>query len=78
MTGPIVTPDALPTQTATARFLVEEKPAHDVMEVTGNPPTLPEACAALALEDCSPSGPHGRPGPRADCNPHGAHDNRPE
>ena len=28
MTGHIVTPDALPTQTATARFVVEGKHAH--------------------------------------------------
>ena len=78
MTGHIVTPDALPTQTATARFLVEEKPAHDVMEVKRNHPTLQEACAALALEDFSPSGPHGRSGPRAARNAHSAHDDRPE
>ena len=78
MTGHIVTTDALHTQTATARFLVEEKPAHYVMEVKGNQPTLQEACAALGLEDFSPSGPHGRSGPRAARTADGAHDDRPE
>ena len=66
ITGPIVTPDALPTQTATARFLVEEKHAHDVMAVKGNQPRVQEACAALEPADFSPSGPHGRSRPRAD------------
>ncbi len=78
ITGHIVTPDALPTQTATARFLVEEKPAHEVMEVKGNQPHVQDAGAALALEEFSPSGPNGRPTPRADRNPPGAHDDRPE
>ena len=78
ITGHIVTPDALHTPTATARFLVEEKPAHYVMEVKGNQRTLQDACAALALADCSPSGPNDRSGPRPDRTADGAHDDRPE
>ncbi len=72
ITGPLVTPDGLPTQTATARFLVEEKHAHYVMEVKGNHPRVQAACAALEPADCSPSGPHGRSGPRADRTADGA------
>ncbi len=78
ITGHIVTTDALHTQTATARFLVEEKHAHYVMEVKGNQRTLQDACAALELADFSPSGPNDRSGSRPDRTADGAHDDRPE
>lgn len=76
--GQIVTVDALHTQKDTARYLVQEKQAHYVMEVKGNQPTLQEAIEALDLEDFSPSGPNGRSRPRPDRNAHRAHDDRPE
>lgn len=58
--GAIVTVDALHTQVETARYLVDEKHAHYVMEVKQNQPTLHEAVTTLELEDFSPSGHHGR------------------
>ena len=60
ITGGIVTVDALHTQVETARYLVEEKKAHYVMEVKQNQPTLYEAVTTLELEDFSPSGRHDR------------------
>ena len=78
ITGPSVTTDALHTQTATARFLVEEKHAHYVMEVKRNQPSRHDACGALDLDDFSPSGRHDRPGARADRTADGAHDDGPE
>ena len=74
ITGHIVPTDALHTPTATATFLVQEKHAHDVREVTGNQPSIQAACAALELADFSPSGPNGRSGPRPDRTADGAHD----
>ena len=56
LTGQVVTADALHTQRATARYLVEDKHAHEVMEVKGNQPTIQEARAAVGAEDFSPSG----------------------
>ena len=58
--GTIPTTDALHTQRDTARYLVEEKHAHYVMEVKENQPTLHDALEALDLEDFSPSGPSAR------------------
>ena len=49
--GDVVTVDALHTQTETARYLVEDKQAHYIMEVKKNQPTLYEAIAAVELED---------------------------
>ena len=62
----VVTIDALHTQRDTARYLVDEKHAHYVMEVKENQPTLHEALEALDLEDFSPSEPHSRQGTRPD------------
>ncbi len=58
--GAIVTVDALHTQTETARYLVEDKQAHYVMEVKMNQLTLYKTLEALDLEDFSPSRPNGR------------------
>ena len=55
ITGQMVTADALHTQRETARDLVEEQHAHDVLEVKGNQPTLQDALAALEPADFSPS-----------------------
>ena len=62
--GRVVTVDALHTQTETARYLVEDKQAHDVMPVKGNPPSVHDAGATLEAADFSPSGPDGGPRPR--------------
>ena len=64
VTDSVITMDALHTQRETARYLVEEKHAHYVMEVKGNQPTLHAALEALSLEDFSPSRPHDRQGTR--------------
>jgi len=47
ITGAVVTADALHTQVATARFLVEDKKAHYVLTVKANQPTLYANCRAL-------------------------------
>ena len=62
--GRVVTVDALHTQTATARYLVEDKHAHYVMTVKGNQPSVHDACAALEAADFSPAGPDGGSRPR--------------
>ena len=56
ISGVIVTTDALHTQTETARYLVEDKQAHYVMEVKKNQPNLFAALETLELQDFSPSG----------------------
>ncbi|MCL4520369.1 MAG: ISAs1 family transposase [Firmicutes bacterium] len=53
ITDKIVTMDALHTQVETARYLVEDKHAHYIMEVKKNQPNLYEAIAAVPLEDYS-------------------------
>ena len=62
----MVTLDALHTQRETARYLVADQHAHDVMEVKANQPTLQAAIAAVGREDFSPSGTDHRSGSRAD------------
>lgn len=56
ISGAIVTADALHSQTETARYLVEDKQAHYVMEVKKNQPNLFAALETLELQDFSPSG----------------------
>ncbi|PSR28018.1 MAG: ISAs1 family transposase [Sulfobacillus benefaciens] len=51
--GAIVTVDALHTQTETARYVVEDKHAHYVMEVKKNQPSLYEAIQTLDEDDFS-------------------------
>lgn len=63
--GTTVTMDALHTQTETARYLVEDKHAHYIMEAKGNQPTLQAAIRDLDLEDFSPSAPDGESGSRS-------------
>ena len=60
LTGAVVTADALPTHRETARSLVAEKQAHDVLPVTEHQPTVFEACQAGDPDACSPSGGHAR------------------
>ena len=55
LAGRVVTADALPTQTETARYLVEEKKAHSVFTVKDNQPTLKADIASLHLEAFPPS-----------------------
>jgi hypothetical protein len=69
ITGQIVTVNALHTPRDSARYLVEDKHAHYVMEVKGNQPTLQDALAAVGPEDFSPSGEDDGQGPRPDRNP---------
>lgn len=56
LTDATITVDALHTQVETARYLVEEKQAHYVMELKRNQPSLHDAIGALQDEDLSPSG----------------------
>lgn len=60
ITGAIITTDALHTQVETARYLVEDKRAHYVMEVKRNQRSLHDAIASLQDDDFSPSDPHSR------------------
>ena len=48
LTGRVVTADALHTQRETARFLVEDKGAHDLLTVKENQPTLYADLSALS------------------------------
>lgn len=64
ITDAVVTIDALHTQTETARYLVEDKYAHYVMEVKRNQPSLHDAIATLEEDDFFPSVPHTRQGSR--------------
>ena len=59
--GRVVTVDAWHAQTKTARDLLGDQPAHDVMTVKGTPPSIHDARAALEAADFSPAGPHGGP-----------------
>jgi len=57
LAGTVVTVDALHTQEATARYLVEEKKADYLFTVKDNQPTLKQDIADLHLESFPPS-PH--------------------
>ena len=57
LAGTVVTVDALHTQEATARYLVEEKKADYLFTVKDNQPTLKQDIADLHLESLPPS-PH--------------------
>ena len=54
LAGRVVTADALHTQTATARFIVEDKKADYLLIVKDNQPTLRDDIAALEPDDFSP------------------------
>jgi predicted transposase YbfD/YdcC len=56
--GAIVTADALHTQTATARYLVENKGADYLFIVKDNQPTLRQDIADLKLESFPPAAHH--------------------
>jgi hypothetical protein len=58
--GAVVTLDALHTQAATARYLVEEKKADYLFTVKDNQPTLKQDIADLELESFPPSAHYGR------------------
>lgn len=53
--GAIVTADAMHTQRATARFIVEEKKANYLFQAKDNQPTLREDISTLQLETFPPS-----------------------
>jgi hypothetical protein len=55
ITGAVVTADALHTQTATARYLVEEKQADYLLPVKDNQLTLKQDIAALQLDAFPPA-----------------------
>lgn len=63
--GAIALMDALHTQVATARSIVQEGGGDFVMVVKGNQPTLLDQAKNLLPEDFSPSGDDGQRGPRA-------------
>ena len=54
ITGGVVTLDALHTPVDTARYRVEEKHAHYVLTVKGNPPTLKADIDLLNLQAGAP------------------------
>jgi uncharacterized protein DUF4338/DDE family transposase len=58
LAGAVVTADAMPTQEATARYLVEEKKADYLFTVKDNQPTLKQDIADLHLESFPPSAHH--------------------
>jgi len=58
--GAVVTLDAMHTQEATARYLVEEKKADYLFTVKDNQPTLKQDIADLHWESFPPSAHHGR------------------
>jgi hypothetical protein len=58
--GAVITLDAMHTQEATARYLVEEKKADYLFTVKDNQPTLKQDIADLHLESFPPSAHHGR------------------
>lgn len=70
LAGAVVTADALHTQVATARYLVEDKKADYVFTVKDNQPTLKQDIATLALDAFPPSPPGDHQGARADRNAH--------
>ncbi len=67
--GAIVTADALPTQTETARYVVERKHADYLFIVKENQPTLRQDIAQLNLESFPPSVHHHRERSRASGSP---------
>ena len=60
----VVTADALHAQVETARYLVEDKQAHYVLQLKANQPTLLAEVETLGLEDFSPSAHHAGEGAR--------------
>jgi Domain of unknown function (DUF4338)/DDE_Tnp_1-associated/Transposase DDE domain len=60
LAGAVVTLDALHTQEATARYVVEEKKADYLFTVKDNQPTLKQDIADLHLESFPPSAHHDR------------------
>ena len=58
LAGAVVTADAMHTQEATARYLVEEKKADYLFTVKDNQPTLKQDIADLHLESFPPSAHH--------------------
>ena len=58
--GAIITADAMHTQTATARYLVETKKADYLFIVKDNQPTLRQDIADLKMESFPPSAHHNR------------------
>ncbi len=60
ITDAIITISALHTKVETARYLVEDKHPHYVMEVKRNQRNLHDAIAILQDDDFSLSGPHSR------------------
>jgi predicted transposase YbfD/YdcC len=63
--GPLVSLDALPTQKETARFLVQDQQADDLLPVKANQPKLFNKLTRLARTGAVfPSGHHLEPGPR--------------
>jgi len=68
LAGAVVTADALHTQAATARYLVEEKKADYVFTAKDNQPTLKADIAALGLDAFPPAVHRDHEGARADRN----------
>jgi hypothetical protein len=66
LAGAVVTADALPTQAATARAIVDDHHADDVFTVKANQPPLKADMATLGLEGFPPSALRRDQGPRAD------------
>ena len=60
----VVTADALHAQVETARYLVEDKEAHYVLQLKANQPTLLAEVETLGPEDFSPSAHHAGEGAR--------------
>ena len=54
MAGRVVTADALHTHDETARYLVQDKQAHDLFTAKDNQPTLKADIAALRMEEFPP------------------------
>lgn len=69
LAGAIVTADALHTQAATARAIVDDHHADYVFTVKDNPPTLKEEIATLGLEGFPPSALRRDQGARTDRDP---------
>ena len=60
----VVTADALHAQVETARYLVQDKRAHYVLQLKANQPTCLAEVEALGLDAFSPSARHAGEGPR--------------
>jgi hypothetical protein len=69
LAGAVVTADALHTQVATTRYLVEEKKADYVFTAKDNQPTLKADIAALGLDAFPPAAQRDHEGARADRDP---------